>query len=398
MPEAWLTARASVADKSNSPRHVRRSRRACLDDLDEAVGECDEGPVSVVGKIEIVSDVGDQHGNSGEGSRVGNVGSTLPRQNGGMTTVSPPTTLPALIERGGLWPIRIMWFVLPLLVGPGLLDAVAGRSDPVQNVVEFGAWAAWFIGLVSVMAPSTVTLTMLRTIAPAAVAAPLLGAVTSGDWPVSVLVAVLGGLVANVVAFLPTTGEPMINGSAYGAEKRMALRPPASVLIGPLYLAWFAVFAGVTTGPLLLATKNWWLGVPLTVVGALLAVAGVRSLHQLARRWVVFVPVGFVIHDYWSLAESLLVQRKTKPTLGPARTDQAVTDGIEGDGGATKAPVDLTAGALGLALSLRLPDPMPTALRRKGQVESTTATEFWFSPTRPGRVLAEARTRAITIG
>ncbi len=305
-----------------------------------------------------------------------------------MTAVSSPTTLPALLERSALWPIRIAWFVLPLVVGPGLLAAVDGRSEPVQTVVEIGAWAAWFVGLICVMAPSTVTLTLLRTIAPATVVAPVLAAITAGSWPVSVSIALLGGVVVNAIAFLPTTGEPMINGSAYGAEKRMALRAPASVLIGPLYLAWVITFAGVITGPLFLAAGNWIVGVPLTILGALLAVAGVRSLHQLSRRWVVFVPVGFVIHDYWSLAESLLVQRSTKPTLGPAAADAPDLT----------APVDLTAGAPGLALSIRLPDPMPTAIRRNRQVESRTATEFLFSPTRPGRVLSEARTRAITIG
>ncbi len=316
-----------------------------------------------------------------------------------MTTVSPPTALPALIERSGLWPIRAAWFVLPLLVGPGVLATVDHRSGAVQAVVEVGAWAAWFVGMVCVMAPSTVTLTLLRTIAPATLIAPLLGVVTGGEWTTGVLVAVIGGLVVNAIAFLPTTGEPMVNGSAYGAEKRMTLRPPASVLIGPLYLAWIAVFAGVITGPLLLASKNWLLGPPLTVIGFLLAIAGVRSLHQLARRWVVFVPVGFVIHDYWSLAESLLVQRSTKPTLGPAQPpasqDAAASSNDDSPAG---EPIDLTAGAFGLALSIRLPDPMPTARRTRGQVVSTTGTEFWFSPTRPGRVLTEARTRAITIG
>ena len=320
-----------------------------------------------------------------------------------MTAVSSPTTLPALLERSALWPIRIAWFVLPLVVGPGLLAAVDGRSEPVQTVVEIGAWAAWFGGLICVMAPSTVTLTLLRTIAPATVVAPVLAAITAGSWPVSVSIALLGGVVVNAIAFLPTTGEPMINGSAYGAEKRMALRAPASVLIGPLYLAWVITFAGVITGPLFLAAGNWIVGVPLTILGALLAVAGVRSLHQLSRRWVVFVPVGFVIHDYWSLAESLLVQRSTKPTLGPAAAD-AVSSGTSdaassaSDTPDLSAPVDLTAGAPGLALSIRLPDPMPTAIRRNREVESRTATEFLFSPTRPGRVLSEARTRAITIG
>ncbi len=322
-----------------------------------------------------------------------------------MTAVSSPTTLPALLERGALWPIRIVWFVLPLVVGPGLLAAVDGRSEPVQTVVEIGAWAAWFVGLICVMAPSTVTLTLMRTIAPATIVAPVLAAIAGGSWPVSVSIALLGGVVVNAIAFLPTTGEPMINGSAYGAEKRMALRAPGSVLIGPLYLAWVITFAGVITGPLFLAARNWIVGVPLTILGTLLAVAGVRSLHQLSRRWVVFVPVGFVIHDYWSLAESLLVQRSIKPTLGPAAAD-AVSSGSEASDVASSAsdtpdhrvPVDLTAGSPGLALSIRLPDPMPTAIRRNRQVESRTATEFLFSPTRPGRVLSEARTRAITIG
>lgn len=304
-----------------------------------------------------------------------------------MATTMQSATLPALIERAGLWPIRIAWFIVPLLVGPGLLTTVEDRSEPIRAVVEYGAWAGWFVGLVSVMAPSTVTLTLLRTLAPATVASPLLGALTSGTWTASVLIAIVGGLVVNAVAFLPSTGEPMINGSAYGAEKRMALRAPASVLIGPLYFAWSVAFAGAITGPLLLAAENWLAGVPVTIVGWLLAVSGVRSLHQLARRWVVFVPVGFVIHDYWSLAESLLVLRTTKPSLGIAEPSAS----NDAD------PVDLTAGAIGLALAIQLPEPMPTAIRSGGQVESTTATEFWFAPTRPGRVLSEARIRAVAI-
>lgn len=285
-----------------------------------------------------------------------------------------------------LWPQRLLWFVLPALMGPGLLDGVAGHSTAVQRVVEYGAWGAWFLGLVSLFAPSTVTLTLLRTVAPAAVAGPLLIGLTAATWPGSLLVSLAAGVIAAGVMFLAVTGDPMINGSAYGSERRMALRPPASLLLGPLYLVWLAVFAGVVTGPLLLAAGHRPAGVAATVVGAPVVVLGVRSLHQLSRRWVVFVPAGFVIHDYWSLAESLLVQRSTRPVLGAAQP-----------GPGSDGAVDLSAGAYGLALSVRLVDPFPAALRRGRQIESITAAEFWFSPSLPGKVLTEARVRAITL-
>ncbi len=304
-----------------------------------------------------------------------------------MTTTTSPASIPALVERSGLWPIRVLWFLVPVLVGPGLLDTVDGRSGPVATVVEILAWGAWFIGLVSVFAPSTVTLTALRMVAPSTVVAPLLGAITAGEWPDTALVAIGAGIVVTAVAFLPSTGDPMINGSAYGAERRMALRPPASVVVGPLYLVWALVFAGTVSGPLLLAAGNWRLGVPALVIGSLFVFLGARSFHQLSRRWIVFVPAGFVIHDYWSLAESLLFQRSIKPVLGPARSERD----------RSQPAIDLTAGARGLALAVRLDEPMPTAVRNRRSVESKTATEFWFAPTLPGRVIAEARTRAIRI-
>jgi hypothetical protein len=302
-----------------------------------------------------------------------------------MTATTSLDSLPALIERSGLWPMRVVWFVQPLLVGSGLLDAVGDRSAPVRLVIEIGSWLVWFVGMVSVMAPSTVTLTLLRIVAPAAIVAPLGAALLAGSVSNSVLVAIGAGALANAIAFLPSTGDPMINGSAYGSERRMALRPPASVLVGPIYAVWAIVAAGTFGGPLLLASRQWILGVPLTVIGAAFVFLGVRSLHQLSRRWIVFVPAGFVIHDFWLLAESLLVQRSIRPSLGPA--EAPAPDGT----------VDLTAGARGLALAIRVDEPLPTALRTRRSVEATTGTEFWFTPSLPGKVLTEARARAITI-
>ncbi len=284
-----------------------------------------------------------------------------------------------------LWPVRVLWLLLPLAAGPGLLDAVSGRSGPVRSVVEIGLWLAWFLGLVASLAPSTVALTGLRLLAPAAPASALVAAVAGGSATSSTVLSIGYGLLVMVVAMLPTTGDQMVNGSAYGSERRMALRPPAHLLLGPVPIAWIAVFTGATLGPLLLAARQWLPGVPVTVIGVGAVVLGARALHQLARRWIVFVPAGFVIHDYLSLAESILIQRRQKPTLGPASSELANA-------------LDLSGNALGLALSVSIADPVPVALRGKKQITSTTASTFVFTPSLPGQLLQEARARAITIG
>ncbi len=289
------------------------------------------------------------------------------------------------VQRLGLWPLRLVWLVLPVAVGPGLMAAVTDRSEPVKLVIEAGLWAGWFAGLVAVLAPSTVALTAIRILAPAGFAAALLAAVTGQSWGNSTLIALGAGLVASLFVFLPMVGDPLINGSAYGSERRMALRPPAAVLLGPIQLAWLAVFVGTITGPLLLAARQWVPGVPALVVGFAIAAQGARSLHQLARRWLVFVPAGFVVHDYYTLAESLLIQRRLKPELGLAAEDP------------TLDTLDLSGGALGLSLSVRVDEALPVALRNGRTVTSSSASRFVFTPTLPGQALAEARVRAIRI-
>ncbi len=100
---------------------------------------------------------------------------------------------------------------------------------------------------------------------------------------------------------------------------------------------------------------------------------------------VVFVPAGFVIHDFWTMAESMLVQRRLRPMLGPSSAD--VDDAI-----------DLTAGAMGLALAVEFDEPVPFALKRGRTIVTESSNFAIFSPTLPGRVLDEARARGISIG
>lgn len=259
------------------------------------------------------------------------------------------------------------------------------RSTPVAATAEIGLWAMWFAGLVALLAPSTVSLTAIRFLAPSLLASAIYGTIALGESTAGTTGAIAATAVAFAAVLLPATGDPMVNGSSYGPERRLALRPPAALLFGPVQLTWLVMFGATAGGALLIAAANYVVGIPLLIIGLLASWRGAQSLHQLSRRWIVFVPAGFVIHDYWSLAETLLIQRREIASLGPAPLDKGEL-------------LDLTGGAMGLALLVETKDKVPLALRAKKSVESFSAYRLMFTPTLPGRLLHEARVRGISIG
>jgi hypothetical protein len=283
----------------------------------------------------------------------------------------------------GAWPARVTWLVLPVVMGPAVGDALDDASRPVQVVASVGLWLGWAAVLVATLVPTTVSLTALRLAAPAAVVAATVAIVADGA-SVATTVGVVGALVAALAAFWPGTGEAFVAGSSYGDERRMPLRVPGPLLAGPLVLAWAVAAAGLAAGPLLLATRQWVAGAAALVVGLPVAVVAIRSLHTLARRWLVFVPNGVVVHDPLALAEPVLLRRADVRSFGPAP--------------AATAALDLTRGALGLALEVTLAPPASVVLagrRQRGVTEATTVAALLVSPTRPGAVLAEARRRRL---
>lgn len=259
------------------------------------------------------------------------------------------------------------------------------RSTPVATTAEIGLWAMWFAGLVALLAPSTVSLTVVRFVSPSLLASALYGTIAHGESTAGTTGAIAATAMAFVAVMLPATGDPMVNGSSYGPERRLALRPPAALLFGPMQLTWLVMFGATAGGALMIAAANYVAGIPLLIVGFLASWRGAQSLHQLSRRWIVFVPAGFVIHDYWSLAETLLIQRREIASLGPAPLDKGEL-------------LDLTGGAMGLALLVETKDKVPLALRAKKSVESFSAYRLVFTPTLPGQLLHEARVRGISIG
>jgi hypothetical protein len=178
----------------------------------------------------------------------------------------------------------------------------------------------------------------------------------------------------------------MASGTAYGDERRLPLRPPGLLLLGPIELALLVVIVGLATAPLLLADRRWVAGAVAALLGLPLAVVAARALHGLSRRWVVFVPAGLVLHDPLTLVDPVLFRQHVVARLAPAR---AGTDAL-----------DLTQRALGLALELELVEAVPMVLVRPGRREDEPgrATRLVFTPTRPGRVLDEAARRRLPVG
>ncbi len=280
--------------------------------------------------------------------------------------------------------LPVLWAVLPLTLGPALATALADTSRPVQLTASVGAWGVWAATLVATLVPRTLSLTAVRIVAPAAVAAAVWTAI-DGVGTASVAVAAASSALAAAAALWPGTADRFVDGSSYGDERRFPLRPPGPLLLGPIELAWAATVAGVVTGPLLLAAGATVAGIAALVVGLPVAAVAARALHALSRRWLVLVPAGVVVHDLLVLRDPSLLLRRQVRSLGPAPADTTATD--------------LTANALGLALEVRLTEPVEIAPAGRFGLPSelTAVTSVLVSPTRPGAVVRAAADRRLAV-
>ncbi len=287
-----------------------------------------------------------------------------------------------LIER---WAFPVVWVILPFTMGPALATALNPCAPLFRTACSVGLWLVWGVTLGAALIPRTVTLTGVRIVAPATLVAAVWAAAATTDPGASDAVALATAALVTVVVLAAGTGAVFVNGSAYGLEHRLPLRAPGPLLLGPIELAWIAGVAGATAGPLLLADQAWIAGGLALVVGWPLAWWASRALHVLSRRWLVFTPAGLVLHDQLAVLEAVLVIRRHLHAVGPALVG---TDAR-----------DLTLGAPGLALEIRFTEPLaitPTPPRRGKTIDPVTSEDVpavLFTPTRPGRVMAEVATR-----
>jgi hypothetical protein len=289
------------------------------------------------------------------------------------------------VTKVGPWLVRGAWFVLPLLAGPALADALDGASSPVQLTAAVLLWGGWTAGMVATLVPRAVSLTAIRLAAPAAAVAITAAAVhgpAGGDDAVALAAAV----VVLAAAWSGVTTDAFVDGSSYGDERRFALRSPLTLLAAAA-VAWVLAVAAPGVGLLLLAAKAWLPGALLLAVGAVGVGLGVPALHRLSRRWLVLVPAGLVVHDHVALPDPVLLRRATLRAIRPA----AETDADD------PATLDASLGAPGLVLTLELVEPtdLPVAegTGRHRRVATVVAERMLVTLVRPGAFLAAAAPR-----
>ena len=230
----------------------------------------------------------------------------------------------------------------PLLQPQRVLNSVAmaawvalALSSPWQTIADDAsrsvAWVVltwgWFLWTgvgASLLVPSPISLTIMRTVVPLSVVVSVVA---------SQPLAVFCSVVALIVCASPVFVDAMVQGGAYGDETRFALRTPLPYVV-PAVVAWLLYTAALIGGSLFLAARQYIFGAVLVAIGIILSRTIPRRLHRLARRWLVLVPVGIVVHDHLVLHETIMAH--SGKILSVTRTSDVgeaadLTGGVVGD-------------------------------------------------------------------
>ena len=283
------------------------------------------------------------------------------------------------------WVLRALWIALLVVGGRAIDGALAGAGATAADTTRWIGLVGWVVGVAAMAVPAVVTLTATRVLVPLTIPIAVVTWI-GGAEPIDGGAFLAVASLASVVALTSPVGRGFVQASAYGDEDRHLLRPPLPYLM-VAGLAW-AVWAALTVTAAVGAAQ----GRP--IIAASFAAIGVAGLalgfprwHRLARRWIVLVPAGIVLHDHLVLAETLMLRRQEIARLGLAPRD---TDAA-----------DLTGPAAGHAIEIRTTQPVTVLLGLAPGRPAGSAihlTGCLVAPSRPGQVLAAARERRLPVG
>ena len=216
----------------------------------------------------------------------------------------------------------VAWVTLALASPWQVIADDASRS--VGWVLLTWGWLLWTCVGASLLVPSPTSLTIIRIAVPLSV---VISVVASQP------LAVFCSVVALIVCASPVFVDAMVQGGAYGDETRFALRTPLPYVV-PAVIAWMLYCALLIGGSLLLAARQYVVGAACVAVGILLSRTIPQRLHRLARRWLVLVPVGIVVHDHLVLHETIMAP--SGKIMSVSRTSDVgeaadLTGGVFGD-------------------------------------------------------------------
>lgn len=318
------------------------------------------------------------HGREGDQSNEGDASAAGGTQiaTTGRTGTSSRRSTPVV----ALWAARLLWLVVAAAGGAGFGDALSDRPRAVQLTGTVLLWVGWAAVAAMLALPGVIGLTLSRTVVPAGAVVAVAATVARG-LDTSTAVTMTTTALATLVVASGEFGEAMVQASAYGHERRFLLTPPAAFYV-PTAVSWMVLVAAAATGPLLLAARNWVVGVPVTAIAAVVVWFLPTRFHRLSRRWLVLVPAGVVIHDHVVLGETVMLRDGTVRRIRLALAD-------------TQA-ADLTGPAGGHAIEITVAEPVGVVFagtRQQPNGRAIHARGVLVAPTRPGRVLAAAAER-----
>ena len=280
-----------------------------------------------------------------------------------------------MLNKSFIWVLRILVAILPF-IGAGVDELVSERSTSVQNVATVLAWAVWATSVLSVFILHPATLTVLRMAVPV-ITTTLLYISVTGAIDTSQIICAAISVAILLISFNADLGNAFVQASAYGDEKRFLLRPPVA-LVAPVLLIAMMLLTATVAAPILIAAENLPLGIICSAVSALGFWFFARRIHQLSRRWFVFVPAGFVVHDETLLGTNLMIRKHDLVEMQLAKRD-------------TQA-ADLTALTWGVPLELSFKQPQDVSLtslaaKHLKAVSAIHASSILIAPSRPGAVL-----------
>ena len=282
------------------------------------------------------------------------------------------------------WVARSAWILVAVIGGSAVESAVDGRSSTVAWTAAIGGWGLWAAGALALAIASVWSLTVVRIVVPMSLIATITAGI--GGAPAIDLV-LLGGPTVVAAAAVTTAefGRQWVQASAYGDEERFPLRFPVGAGLAAI-ISWLVWAPALIAGPLLVAARSWFAGVPLCV----LAIAGAVLLgprwHRLSLRWFVLVPAGVVVHDPVVLADTF-----------PLRTAQVASIGLAP---ADTQAADLTGPASGYAIEVATTESVTAVFAFTPADPNGTAIHlrsFLIAPSRPGRALRSARARGLPV-
>ncbi len=280
-----------------------------------------------------------------------------------------------------MWFARVVWITLPLSLSGPIDDATEMWNAAPRLVVVGLASSAWMIGIVALFAPRPRSFTVLRVVAPGAVVAAF---VTVRAEPTAMTwLAVVHAAVAAFALLHAAVADRCADGASYGNERRHPLRLPPQFSLFFVPVAVGTTIGGVLLGPWWLADRRWIAGSIAMALGVPAVIVAIRALVAVERRFVVFVPAGFVVSDSIVLVDPVLFPREHVVHMAASDDRQA------GLPDARPGVLDLRLGTPG-AVELLADEPAPIPCR-DGRTASRTvdAARVLFAPLRPSFVVSE---------